>query len=289
MKSSRQNCWMMDGAADVHVCNNLRLMTDFTKKPTIVGGSTSDGVFPGCRTVQIRLILEDGSEGLIPNLRNVFHLPNNPSNLASLGLPNEAGVYYDNKRQAVYDKISQKLPAFAQRWEPSFLLHSLNHSVSTINLLKAEDNIYQDAEPKIHQTQSDKLSLTILHKRFGHLNFPALRGHLAHHNICYSNYDRVYNGCERAKATKYYNRTPQERAKRPYQFIHTDFVGPITPIGFGAERYFFTFKDNHTRITKTYTRKRKIKWLKSFKVFYNLVRTREGLDRPIKKLRSDYG
>lgn len=30
-------------------------------------------------------------------------------------------------------------------------------------LLKVEDNIYQDAESKIHQRQSDKLSLTVWH------------------------------------------------------------------------------------------------------------------------------
>lgn len=97
------------------------------------------------------------------------------------------------------------------------------------------------------------------------------------------------DSCERAKATKHYNRTPRERAKRPYQFIHTDLVGPITPVGFGAQRYFFTFTDDHTRITETYTGRRKSEWLKSVKAFYNLVRTRTGLDQPIERLRSDYG
>lgn len=68
----------MDSAADVHVCNDQRLMTDFTEKPTKVGGSTADGVSPGRGTVRIRLALEDGSEGVILNLRDVFYLPNSP-------------------------------------------------------------------------------------------------------------------------------------------------------------------------------------------------------------------
>lgn len=84
---------------------------------------------------------------------------------------------------ALYDKISRIPLAFAQGWETSFLLHPLNLSVSATNLLKVEDNIYQDAEPKIHQTQSNKLPLTVWHERLGYLNFPALRKHLAHHNI----------------------------------------------------------------------------------------------------------
>ncbi len=228
-------------------------MTNFTEKLTRIEGSTADGVSPGRGTVRIRLALEDRSEGLILNLRNIFYLSNSPYNLVSLGLLNDASVYYDNKRQALYDKISRKPLAFAQRWETSFLLHPLNLSVSVTNVLKTEDNISQDAEPKVHQPQSNKLPLKIWHKRFGYLNFPALRKYLAHHKICYSDDERVCDSCKRAKATKYYNRTPQERAKRPYQFIHTDLVGPIIPIGFGAERYFFTFIDDHTRITETYT------------------------------------
>ncbi len=164
----------MDSAADLDVCNDLRLMTDFTERPTRVGRSTADGVSAGRGTVRIRLVLKDGSEGLILNLRNVFYLPNSPSNL------NDAGVYYDNERHALYDKIIRKRLAFAQRWETSFFLHPLNFSVSATNLLKAEDNIYQDAEPKVPQTESDKLSLTIWHKRFEHLNLPDLRKHLTH-------------------------------------------------------------------------------------------------------------
>ncbi len=257
VKRHRQNCWLIDSATDVHVGNNLRLMTDFTKRSNRVGGSTADGVSPGHGTVRIRLALEEGSKRLILNLRNNFYYPNSPSNLVSLGLLNDASVYYDNERHALYDKISRKPRAFTQRLETSFILHPLKLSVSATNLLKAECNIYQDAEPKVHQTQSDKLPLTIWHKRFGHLNFPALRKNLTQHKICYSNDDRVCNGCERGKATKHYNRTLQESAKRPYQLIHTDLVGPITPIRFGAERYFFMFTDDHTRIFETYTGKRK--------------------------------
>lgn len=107
----------MDSAADVHVCNDLRLMTDFHNNPTKVGGSTSEGISPGRGTVKIRLAMEDGREGLILNLRNVFYLPNSPSNLVSLGLLNDAGIYYNNENQSLYDKVSRKPLAFAQRWK----------------------------------------------------------------------------------------------------------------------------------------------------------------------------
>lgn len=263
-------------------------MTDFAERLTKVGRSTSDGISPGRGTVQIRLALKDGTEGVILNLCNVYYLPNSPSNLVSLSFLNDAGIYYDNEQQALYNKASRRPFAFTQRWERSFLLHPLNLSVSAANLLKTEDNLYQDTKPKIHQTWSVKLPLTIWHKQFGHLNFPALRKHLAHHNICYTNDEHICDSCKRAKATKHYNCTPQERAKRPYQFVYTDLVGPMTPLRFGAKSYFFTFSDDNTRITETYTGRQKSKWLKSLKAFYNLVCTCTGLDRPIERLRSDY-
>lgn len=133
-------------------------------------------------------------------------------------------------------------------------------------------------------TQNSKLALTVWHKCFGHLNFSALRKHLARHDIHYIEDESVCDSYEKAKATKHYNCTSQERAKRAYQFIHIDLFGPITPMGFGAERYFFMFTNDHTRITETYTGKWKSEWLISLKAFYNLVRTRTDLERPMERL-----
>lgn len=219
----------MDSAADVHVCNDLRLMTNFLENPTRVGGSTSDGISPG-RGAFNRLTKEDGSERLIPNLRNVFYLPNSPSNLVSLGLLNDAEIYHNNENQSLYDQVSRKPLAFAQRWKTSFLLHPSNLSVSAINLLRTNSNVYKDTTPQTHQTQNNKLSLTTWRQRLGHPNFPALRKHLKRHNIQYNDDELVCDSCERSKATKQYNRVPQQRAERPYQFVHTDFVCPSAPM-----------------------------------------------------------
>lgn len=100
------------------------------------------------------------------------------------------------------------------------------------------------------------------HKRLGHLNFRSLRSHLKRLHVDYINEldHQICDSCQRAKATKVYNRDPQERAKRPYKFIHTDLVGPLTPQGFGGERYFFTFTDDFTRYTETFTGAQKSDW-----------------------------
>lgn len=62
---------MIDNIVDVYIYNNLRLMTDFTEKPTIVDRLTFNRVLPRWGIVQIRLALEDGIKEIILNLHNV--------------------------------------------------------------------------------------------------------------------------------------------------------------------------------------------------------------------------
>lgn len=102
-------------------------------------------------------------------------------------------------------------------------------------------------------TQNNKLLLIVWHKCFGYFNFSTLRKHLARYNIHHIKNKRVCNSYERAKVTKYYNYMPQNRAKRAYQFIHTDLVRPITPMQFRAKTYFFMFTYKHTCITEMTT------------------------------------
>ena len=88
--------------------------------------------------------------------------------------------------------------------------------------------------------------------------------------------------------TPIYNCKPQKRSEHPYQFIHTDLVGPISPTGFSGERYFFTFTDDCTRHTETYTGAKKSDWLHCLKSFHNLAKTRTKIERPTERIRSDY-
>lgn len=73
------------------------------------------------------------------------------------------------------------------------------------------------------------------------------------------------------------------------QFIHTDLVGPINLVGLGGEKYFFTFTDDFTRYTETYTGAKKSDWFSCLKAFHNLCKTRSQKERPVERLRSDYG
>ena len=60
-------------------------------------------------------------------------------------------------------------------------------------------------------------------------------------------------------------------------------------MGFSGERYFFTFTDDCTRYTKTYTGTKKSDWLNCLKTFHSLAKTRTKSERPSEKICSDYG
>lgn len=143
MEGPRQNCWLVDSAADVHVCNDKSIMTAYQERPTKVGGSTSYGVSPGRGRVRLRLGLEDGSEGLILNLENVYYLPNSPCNLVSLGLLNNSGIFHDNEHQNLYQVTTKRVLAQAKRWKNSYLLRPLNLTDGAVHLLRVDAETYQ--------------------------------------------------------------------------------------------------------------------------------------------------
>ncbi len=156
---------------------------------------------------------------MVLNLNDVFLLPSSPSNLVSLGLLNIQGIFYDNENKTLYDKRMKETLAYAKRWRTSFLLHPLNLSVSTTHLKQIDDDMYEWPPHAYRTSDSSKLPLTTWHNRLGHLNFPSLKQHLHKLEINYIDNSAKYvcDSCQRAKATKIYNRhDPQKQASEAY-------------------------------------------------------------------------
>ncbi len=83
-------------------------MMRYQELPTTIGGSTSDEIFSGRRSVQLRLALKDSSEVLTLNLQNIFYHHNSPCNLSSLGLFHDSGMFHDIKTETVYQVKTRK-------------------------------------------------------------------------------------------------------------------------------------------------------------------------------------
>lgn len=138
---------------------------------------------------------------------------------------------------------------------------------------------------------STNLLLIIWHKQLGHLNLLALWKHLQKLQISFHDNakDFVYNSCQRAKSTKIYNRTSQKQSRIPFQFIYTNLVGLISLMRFSGERYFFTFTNDCTCYTKTYTGIKKSYWLNCLKTFHSLAKIHTKSKRPTGRICLDYG
>ena len=111
MEDPHQNCWLVDFVVDIHVCNNKSIMAKFQERPTKVRRSISDRVLPGREIVCLSLGVEDGLEGLILNLKNIYYLSYNLCNLVSLRLLNNNGIFYNNEHENLYQVISKKILA----------------------------------------------------------------------------------------------------------------------------------------------------------------------------------
>lgn len=60
VKGPKQSCWLIDSTTNIHVHNNQRLMIEYLGKPTRVKGSSTDGISPNRRKVNIQLPMKDG-------------------------------------------------------------------------------------------------------------------------------------------------------------------------------------------------------------------------------------
>lgn len=132
-------------------------MSNFTENSTKIRRLTLDNILPGRKKVKIGLALKDKIERLVFTLTNVFHLPNSPSNLVSLGLLNNVKIYHHNEDQTLYNLETQKTLAFAKQYKTSFLLHPFNLSAVAVNLLK-NNKVYKEEKPNMNQTKDKKLS-----------------------------------------------------------------------------------------------------------------------------------
>lgn len=93
---------MVDSAADIYVCNDQALITEYQELPSRIGGSMSDGILTGRGKVWLQLALKNGTKGLVLNFRNFYNLPNSLCNLDSLGLLNNNGIFHENENETMF-------------------------------------------------------------------------------------------------------------------------------------------------------------------------------------------
>jgi hypothetical protein len=101
-----------------------------------------------------------------------------------------------------------------------------------------------------------KLALSELHERYGHISFDTLKALPKCPKINIKNKPRC-KACEKGKATKpvakdYQKRAPKIRTSRPLERLHADLVGPIYPVTPGnLFKYLLIVTDDFSRYVTT--------------------------------------
>lgn len=114
IKNSKQICWLVDNVAYIYICNNKKLMIDFTENPIKIRRLTLNSISLNRRKGKIKLILKYKTEELVFTLINIFCLPNSSSNLVSRGFLINVGIYHYNKDQILYKLETRKTLAIAE-------------------------------------------------------------------------------------------------------------------------------------------------------------------------------
>lgn len=123
----------------------------------------------------------------------------------------------------------------------------INHFQVTKNNKLLFEGHYQNNIPVIeiesdnHQTHLS--SAELLHKSLGHVSYHRIR-----HNLGIPvKPPEVCKSCSVVKITKASFNHRRSHATRPFEEIHLDLIGPITPVSINKHRYILTVVDSNTR------------------------------------------
>ena len=196
-------------------------------------------------------------------------------NLISVGSIADKGniVLFDASQCWIIDKhINGQILATRHR-DPNNRLYRFGDSLQ-VNIAKDIDTI------------------TLWHRRFGHLSFPSLH-HLSAHSrvIGLPKIKEIKRVCKCCLAGRQHRvKLPiksDTRASKPAQKVHSDLMGPIQQKSLGGSRYVLVFTDDFSRKSWTYFLKCKSETFEKFKLFKTRIELETG--NKIATIRTDRG
>lgn len=101
--------WLANSIADIHVDDNSKLITEYYNTRTYIRKSILDRLLPRCEEIDLYLTQKNAIKRIIPNLKDVFFLSNNLSNLISLTLLINSEIDHNNKNKILYNVNFKKV------------------------------------------------------------------------------------------------------------------------------------------------------------------------------------
>ena len=131
------------------------------------------------------------------------------------------------------------------------------------------------------------------HRRFGHISTRAIQEGIRQDSWKEGPKEarQIDNcaGCDRGKmkSRSFRSSSPQPRAKRILDLVHTDVCGPFQTRSQGGSYYFLVIVDDHSRMTFVYFMEKKSEAERHLRNFISFAERQTG--RMVKRVRSDNG
>lgn len=255
--------WILDSGASHTMTPNQAALTSLKRfsqpRPVTIGdGSHVEALGSGILHIRTNLASID--------LQEVWWVPSLATNLISVQALDDMGMEVTFARSKCQIRRNGKLLAIADRMRSN--LYQLNLPASAFS---AKFNNYHP--------------ISTWHLRLGHLNYKDVS------KITKIQLPKQLSRCGACMAGKQhaiYNKTMQQRATKPFDFVHSDLSG-LQPTSLGGYRYFLVFVDDYTRFTHTYFLKGKsmTETIEAFRAYHTWIKTQFGAI--IRRLRTDNG
>lgn len=256
--------WYFDSGATSHMCKNdehLKNKRESIKKTITVANSEKMNVQCIGDIVRTVETVDDTNKIII---KNVQYVPEICVNLLSVSqmVKSDNKVVFTKKGCTVYN-INNKIIATG----------SLINGLFKLNMISSDAAL---------SVTNDNHNVKLWHRRLGHMAVTNM-----HFIKNASNLKFNCKICAEGKHSRSSFPVNGSRASDLLELIHTDVCGPMSTASLGGNKYYVSFIDDYSRMTKVYMIKNKSQVFDCFVNYKSLVENQ--LDRKIKKIRSDNG
>ena len=264
--STEHDKLLIDCGATAHIINKESLFVDFYQdfdpsKHTIelADGSKQNNVIKGKGTAKLTIRDQSGLSREI-FLENALFVPSFKQNILSVQAATSKGAFLNFDQNSAVFATKKGIKFDIEKTGRLYYLNSV----------------------------SDRRTLDNWHRTMGHCNVKdlfSLQKVVKGMKIMGAARSFDCDICTLGKMPEFRNRTPDSRAKVPFELVHTDLAGPIHPTSKEGHNYAQVFIDDFSSVQMIYFLKRKSNALQATKMFLADI----APYRRVLRLRSDNG
>ncbi|KAI2484857.1 Retrovirus pol polyprotein from transposon tnt 1-94 [Pyrenophora tritici-repentis] len=227
---------IVDSGSDCHVCNDKTKFITLRPTTDASGIRTGAGIAPvqGIGTIEMTVALSNGSIRTI-RIEDVVYCQTFFVTVISHDLLRNKGVFYHGWEEKLLRHPNDTEIAYCPHIDgiPNFLeTSSAEDAKNIVAMAGAHARRRQD-----QQFPRRRMSLQDFHDMFGHINVDDLvKLASSTHGVELTNTTKFNcDVCKQTKSKKNISRKVLKRATKPFELVHIDIVGPVSPKGMNGE------------------------------------------------------